>query len=262
MTSPAINSGSDLWQNSDSSAARVTRTDDRHAGPLEAACRRSGPAQNQFDQESESLARTRTAAQAQSAAVCSQIVARGALGRGTAHIGQHYAETCKQYLLAVLDLSRPSHSSSPLLASAPSSSPVLMPPPPTPLTPRRRTKDPASSPAAVSVAALDCLLAVLVDSPKNVRTFEQIDGLATIVKVLKDKTVAQSVRIKVIEVLYFYLLPEADDLPSMAALSDFVPQTPVKSRHRSTVDKRELLARVMPNVGALEERFRAMGLSR
>ncbi|KAK4046406.1 hypothetical protein OIV83_006065 [Microbotryomycetes sp. JL201] len=182
-----------------------------------------------------------------------------------------------EYLLAVLDLSRPSHVASPLLASAPSGSPVVMPPPPTPSSARKRALSlQPSSPAAVSVATLDCLLAALVDSPKNVRAFESLDGLSTIVRVLKDKTVAQQVRIKVIEILYFYLLPESGATsaltsPSFASAGDFVPQTPIKARPpsrftvttetRSASEKRELLAQVMPNVEALEERFRAMGLA-
>ncbi|KAM0792763.1 hypothetical protein ACM66B_002537 [Microbotryomycetes sp. NB124-2] len=182
-----------------------------------------------------------------------------------------------EYILAVLDLSRPSHVASPLLASAPSGSPVVMPPPPTPSTSRRRNdRLLPSSPAAVSVAALDCLLAALVDSPRNIRAFESVDGLSTVVRVLKDKTVAQQVRIKVIEILYFYLLPESGTpsvlpTPSLASAGDFVPQTPIKSRPpnrvrlapetRSATEKRELLARVMPNVSALEDRFRAIGLT-
>lgn len=80
-----------------------------------------------------------------------------------------------------------------------------------------------------------------------------------------------------IEILYYYLLPEdtsSEDsraVPSptlFAPAGDFVPQTPVKPRRtlppsgtRDTADKREMLRRVMPNVDALEERFRAMGLT-
>ncbi|BGP37257.1 hypothetical protein JCM10449v2_001162 [Rhodotorula kratochvilovae] len=126
-------------------------------------------------------------------------------------------------------------------------SPVLFPP------------TPLSSPN-LAQAALDALLCALVDRPGNLRVFEDIGGLAAIVKVLKDKSVAQPVRIKVIELLYFYLLPEAaaanppapdlnasfssasasasstldsrvfadsNNLPTLfASAADFIPQTP------------------------------------
>ncbi|ORY80762.1 cell division control protein 14, SIN component-domain-containing protein [Leucosporidium creatinivorum] len=173
-----------------------------------------------------------------------------------------------EYVLAVLDFSRPSAMSSPLLSSAPANpSPVLFPPSPTPSAsspnpsaPNRPAINPAqSSPTALSLVALDTLLCALVDRPKNMRVFEQVGGLAGIVKVLKDKSVAQVVRIKVIELLYYYLLPEApprrsastssasastssivDDpyiappaLPQLlaSAAGDFIPQTPVRPRH-------------------------------
>ncbi|SCZ91668.1 BZ3500_MvSof-1268-A1-R1_Chr5-1g07593 [Microbotryum saponariae] len=295
-----------------------------------------------------------------------------------------------QSLLAVLDLSRPSHVSSPLLSHPPASpSPIHFPSPTTtshhPSTPRTaRSSSPPSSlststsppnrtppqtnlsnpkndPSRLSLAALEALLCAVVDRAENMRTFEQVGGLATIVRMLKDKTVGQSVRIKVIELLYYFLLPEQEPhtsntahpsptpneidpnprphtppitsttptkspskrsfvLPREERLAHasrgFVPQTPVKVRRfrngsgsdedvgdsspseeaeereeeedertprrsngngrtmrsgkevvsvgkrvtRTTKEKKEMLRKVMPNVDALEERFRAMGL--
>lgn len=103
-----------------------------------------------------------------------------------------------QYLLAVIDLSRPSHFSSPLLGSAPvKPSPILFPPSPAPSAQRDSNSDQglsSSSPTALSLAALETLLCAMVDRPLNVRVFEKCDGLATVVRVLKDKTVAHVVR--------------------------------------------------------------------
>ncbi|KAM0749642.1 hypothetical protein T439DRAFT_35837 [Meredithblackwellia eburnea MCA 4105] len=180
-----------------------------------------------------------------------------------------------QYIIFVLATTRASHLSSPVIPSnATVPSPVMLPPSPTPPTPSRNTPTPSqkgvspqnvNSPAALALAALNTLLCALVDRPRNLRTFEDVGGLSAIVKVLKDKTVAQPARIKAIEVLYYYLLPERPsqresrsssrastsstsstasrlapnpftdrpELPSLlaTATSDFVPQTPVRPRH-------------------------------
>lgn len=122
------------------------------------------------------------------------------------HVFQVHADpwlSSLQYVLAVLDFSRPSAIASPRLSSAQANpSPVLFPPSPTPSASspdpsgsHRPAVNPAqSSPTALSLIALDTLLCALVDRPKNMRVFEQAGGLAGIVKVLKDKSVAQVVR--------------------------------------------------------------------
>ncbi|GAA5902823.1 hypothetical protein JCM5296_002890 [Sporobolomyces johnsonii] len=179
-----------------------------------------------------------------------------------------------EYVLAVLDLVRLSHPPSPLPSATPLASPVVFP-----ASPAFRTSDPFAASAAtentaavgavhLALAALDTLLCALVDRPKNMRAFEEIGGLTSIVKVLKDRNVAQVVRIKVIELLYYYLLPETSKpasgltyppspdssfatstsastmstlssaafanakLPNLLATAagDFVPQTPVKPK--------------------------------
>ncbi|BGP29543.1 hypothetical protein JCM10296v2_001282 [Rhodotorula toruloides] len=177
-----------------------------------------------------------------------------------------------EYLLAVLDMSRPDHPNSPLLSSPkPEPSPVLFPPTPISSPNLASASAPPVLPTTqLALAALDTLLCALVDRPKNMRKFEEIGGLSAIVKVLKDKNVPQAVRIKVVELLYYYLLPEANNplspgppspdssfsslarstlstlssqvladatnLPTLfASAADFVPQTPVKTRSRSSI---------------------------
>ncbi|GJN87310.1 hypothetical protein Rhopal_000258-T1 [Rhodotorula paludigena] len=105
-------------------------------------------------------------------------------------------------------------------------------------------------------------------SLENMRVFEELDGLAAVVKVLKDKSAEHVVRIKAIELLYYYLLPESSftaaappspessfssgssaatstydsrifaessNLPHLlATAADFVPQTPQKARPHSS----------------------------
>ncbi|GAA5885048.1 hypothetical protein JCM3774_003458 [Rhodotorula dairenensis] len=175
-------------------------------------------------------------------------------------------------LLAVLDLARPNDPDTPLLGTPrPQPSPVLFPPTPA-SSPSLQSESYAETVQVelctrLSLAVLDVLLCGLVDRPENMRTFENVGGLAAIVKVLKDKTVSQNVRIKVIEVLFFYLLPEAtssttrtgaespdllldasitatstleskvlahpEQLPGIfSGAAEFIPQTPVKSNSR------------------------------
>ncbi|CDZ98854.1 Cell division protein Cdc14 [Phaffia rhodozyma] len=55
---------------------------------------------------------------------------------------------------------------------------------------------------------LDTLFAALVDSSRNTRTFEQAGGLECLMRMLKGKTVPKDVRVKSLEFLFFYLLPE------------------------------------------------------
>ncbi|GAA5948983.1 hypothetical protein JCM21900_003161 [Sporobolomyces salmonicolor] len=222
-----------------------------------------------------------------------------------------------EYIIAVLDLVRLSHPSSPLPSATPLASPVVFPASPSFRAGNHFATSPTTESTAaagavqLALAALDTLLCALVDRPKNMRAFEEIGGLSSIVKVLKDRNVAQVVRIKVIELLYYYLLPETSKpasgltyppspdssfatstsastlssaafanakLPKLLATAarDFVPQTPVKHKPtprlrppssaartkytRTEQEKKELLRKVMPNVDALEERFKAMGL--
>ncbi|GAA5924981.1 uncharacterized protein JCM15063_005783 [Sporobolomyces koalae] len=178
-----------------------------------------------------------------------------------------------EYLVAILESTRATVPATALRTpnASPLPSPVLSPTSPAfpphssdPLTPNRSSLGARSAVAEqLAIATLDTLLCALVDRPKNARAFEEVGGLVSIVGVLKDRNVAQAVRIKVIELLYYYLLPESEStetnpsstssarypsstvdtfshqqLPSMLAdaVTDFVPQTPTKPRthQRST----------------------------
>ncbi|GAA5871070.1 hypothetical protein JCM16303_001680 [Sporobolomyces ruberrimus] len=188
-----------------------------------------------------------------------------------------------EYLVAVVELSRTSGKMMPATPQAsphasPLPSPLLFPTSPAfhhqpdPLQPPKPDAISSNDAHQLAIAALDTLLCALVDRPKNMRAFEESGGLESIVKVLKDRNVAQPVRIKIIEILYYYLLPETSlgaststapsstysagsfassadsmstafthsQLPDMLANAayDFVPQTPTKpkpasSHHRS-----------------------------
>lgn len=70
----------------------------------------------------------------------------------------------------------------------------------------------------VVLTALDLLLCAVVDSPRNSRAFERAKGLDLVVRVLKSNkagasataaaVISPEARIRAIEILYYYLLPE------------------------------------------------------
>ncbi|TIA88949.1 hypothetical protein E3P81_03195 [Wallemia ichthyophaga] len=97
----------------------------------------------------------------------------------------------------------------------------------------------------VAADVLDALLCVIAGSTTAIRTLEHLRGLECIVRVLRRKGVDAAVRVKSLELLYFYLLPEKsetgekqDDQPINKAIehiSDvpYSPKSPLK-KHKSS----------------------------
>ncbi|KAL1596664.1 hypothetical protein SLS60_009312 [Paraconiothyrium brasiliense] len=75
--------------------------------------------------------------------------------------------------------------------------------------------DPFNCPAIQS-AALLVLVTALLATPQNTRIFEQMDGLLTVTTLFKDEDTTQQVKVKLLEFLYFYLMPEAPVQPVSA----------------------------------------------
>lgn len=48
----------------------------------------------------------------------------------------------------------------------------------------------------------------LLDCPANTRTFETLDGLLVVTSLFKSRTTSREVKMKLVEFLYFYLMPE------------------------------------------------------
>ncbi|KAK4705931.1 hypothetical protein P7C70_g254, partial [Phenoliferia sp. Uapishka_3] len=118
---------------------------------------------------------------------------------------------------------------------------ILLPPSPAPSSASRSTSPsrPAtlhSPQTSLALMSLDTLLCALVDRPRNMRAFESVGGLAAIVKVLKDKTVAQPVRIKAVEILYFYLLPEKEKSSHQRSCSQSSASTSSSSSYSTPAD--------------------------
>lgn len=54
----------------------------------------------------------------------------------------------------------------------------------------------------------------MIDTPQNTRTFENLDGLLTITSLFKSRETSREVKLKLVEFLYFYLMPETPSIPS------------------------------------------------
>lgn len=52
------------------------------------------------------------------------------------------------------------------------------------------------------------LVTSLLDQPQNTRTFEAIDGLLVVTSLFKSRGTSREVKMKLVEFLYFYLMPE------------------------------------------------------
>lgn len=77
---------------------------------------------------------------------------------------------------------------------------------------------------AIQSATLLTLVAALIDTPQNTRTFENLDGLLTITSLFRSRGTSRDVKLKLVEFLYFYLMPEVPSVPSTGAARDDVPQ--------------------------------------
>jgi len=123
--------------------------------------------------------------------------------------------------------------------------------------------DPYNCPAIQSQALL-VLVTSLLATPQNTRTFEHMDGLLTITGLFKDEDTTQGVKVKLLEFLYFYLMPEIpvvsprrsptklanpSDRPSSASSSENGRAS--KKNIRSQEEKQYLLGKYLSNVDAL-----------
>lgn len=126
--------------------------------------------------------------------------------------------------------------------------------------------DPGNCPAVQS-ATLLALVSALLDQPANTRTFEEVDGLLTVTSLFKSRSTSREVKLKLVEFLYFYLMPETPTTttssPSNGAGLHRSPSKAVStlaaSDHRmgretrTTDDKQRILGRYLHNVADLVE---------
>lgn len=104
-------------------------------------------------------------------------------------------------------------------------------------------------PHDIHSAVLLTLVCALLDNPANTRTFESLDGLSTITRLFKSRKTPKDVKLRILEFLYFYLMPEGSSSTS--------PKTgkPVKDtmrqNERSSEEKQRMLGMYLRNVESL-----------
>ncbi|KAI1081298.1 putative cell division control protein [Whalleya microplaca] len=75
---------------------------------------------------------------------------------------------------------------------------------------------------AIQSATVVTLVTALIDTPQNTRAFENLDGPLTITSLFRNRSTSRDVKLKLVEFLYFYLMPETPSIPSALA-RDSVP---------------------------------------
>ncbi|OAR00553.1 hypothetical protein LLEC1_07019, partial [Akanthomyces lecanii] len=73
---------------------------------------------------------------------------------------------------------------------------------------------------AIQSATLLTLVVALIDVPGNTRVFEGLDGLLTVTSLFKSRSTSREVKLKLVEFLYFYLMPETPSIPRVADRRD------------------------------------------
>ena len=133
---------------------------------------------------------------------------------------------------------------------------------------------------AIQSAALLALVTALIGTPQNTRIFEEMDGLLTVTTLFKDEDTTKQVKMKLLEFLYFYLMPETPSIPRADrrdSLPDMLQRSPSKlasafgrgdaaAAHKrgrgetggtlSTSEKQQLLSRHLSNVEDLVKDLR------
>lgn len=103
--------------------------------------------------------------------------------------------------------------------------------------------EPANRPAIQS-ATLLCLVTALLDHPENTRTFEDLDGLLAVTSLFKLRATSREVKLKLVEFLYFYLMPETPSTPVVVS----APNTGVHQQPRRS-NKLGPLSRSVNGIG-------------
>lgn len=87
----------------------------------------------------------------------------------------------------------------------------------------------SANPPKIQSFALLVLVTALLDHPLNTRTFEAVDGLLTVTSLFKNRATAKDVRMKTLEFLYFYLMPET---PPTVVAAVSAPNTAIVQRSK------------------------------
>ncbi|KAK3722525.1 hypothetical protein LTR37_002517 [Vermiconidia calcicola] len=92
----------------------------------------------------------------------------------------------------------------------------------------------AANPPKIQSQGLLVIVAALLECPRNTRTFEDMDGLLTVTSLFKSRSTSKEVKMRTLEFLYFYLMPESAVLSRNSAPNTVaVERIPSKSSHPS-----------------------------
>lgn len=125
----------------------------------------------------------------------------------------------------------------------------------------------AANPPAIQAQTLLVLVTALLATPDCTRAFEQMDGLLTVASLFKSRSTSKEVKMKVVEFLYFYLMPEstisADNKGHQRQPSKRANERPASRsgdagsrRIRTTEEKQQMLGQYLSNVADLVEDLR------
>ncbi|RMZ06086.1 hypothetical protein D0862_04744 [Hortaea werneckii] len=89
-----------------------------------------------------------------------------------------------------------------------------------------------SNPSSIQAQTLLVLVTAMLDCPRNTRAFESLDGLGTVTSLFKSRSTRQDVKMRTLEFLYFYLMPESSPLPTPGTSSSAPPDTGVYHHHQ------------------------------
>lgn len=93
----------------------------------------------------------------------------------------------------------------------------------------------------VQKAVIDTLVAVMVREVRNIRRFEELEGVPKICALFKNKETTKEVKLRILEFLFFYLIPETRD----------DRETAERRGRKTTEDKQEMLSKYLSNVNGL-----------
>lgn len=111
----------------------------------------------------------------------------------------------------------------------------------------------AANPPKIQSQAVLVLVTTLLDTPQNVRIFEEIDGLACVSNVFKSRSTTKEVKMRTLEFLYFYLMPErpSSELQDSSITAHDTTKAGLQDDTRSTEQKQLLLGKHLNSVAQL-----------
>jgi Cell division control protein 14, SIN component len=114
----------------------------------------------------------------------------------------------------------------------------------------------SSKSSKVQIALINTVVSVMVREVYNIRKFEQLKGLAVICNLFKNKETAKDVKLRILEFLFFYLIPETR---AHVKNGTNTKQHGQRTERKTTEEKQALLGRYLSNVSGL---VRELNMSR